>query len=243
MEALFFLVFGLVFLGIIFLGIYAIGANKKRAEDLSRCASAMQLAYSRVAPEGFSDDLAKMSFFAVPANRNYTNVMHGQAGGMRVHIFEYNVSQDSAPVSHAGPIHPGNDAAAMTHSHTSTSSSSSLYSAVYLRGNSTLPQFLLFPSSVMDGIVKKLFGMQDINFDSHPVFSKEWVLQGKDEAAVRKLFGPEVLTHLERKSKDTVAGEGERLVLLRPGFLMPEQVEGLLKDALALNEVLRRNAG
>lgn len=236
MEVFFLLVFPLFFLGFIALIVYAIHANKKRAEALAKKASAMQLAFSRTPPTGFAEDLSAMSYFADPKNRTYSNVLYGQSGGTSVHIFEYQISQESAatPAAHTSD--------SLTTSHTHTSTTSTIYSAVYLRGNIALPQFLLYSSSFLDGIVKKLFGMQDIDFTTHPVFSKDCVLQGRDEAAVRKLFTPEVLTHCEKISKDTVIGDGERLVYLRRGFLMPDQIENLLREALALHQVLQNNA-
>jgi hypothetical protein len=236
--ALFPIIFVLFFMGFIALFIYAIQANKKRTEELAQKASAMQLAFSPVAPEAFTKDLSAMSYFADPRNKTYSKVLYGKAGGLSVHIFEYLISQDSA---HPTVTHSGPDGAITGHSH--PQSTSSIYSVVYLRGTVALPQFQMQSSTFLDGIAKKLFGMQDINIDTHPVFSKEWVLQSKDENAVRKLFTPEVLAHCEKIPKDTLVAEGERLVMMRLGHLMPDKVEGLLREALTLHEVLRKSAG
>jgi hypothetical protein len=225
-------IFVALLMGFIALFIYAIQSNKKRTEELAQKASDIQMAFSPVAPKAFTEDIPAMSHFADPRNRTYSKVLYGQTGGVSTHIFEYQISQDSV---HPTTTHTGPDGAITGHSH--PQSTSSIFSVVFLRGTVAFPQFQMQSSTFLDGIAKKLFGMQDINFDTHPVFSKDWVLQGKDEVAVRKLFTPEVLAHCEKCPKDTIVAEGVRFVFLRQGFLMPDQVEGLLREALALYEV------
>ena len=229
-------IFLLFFMGFVGLFIYAMKANKKRMDELAQRAKSMQLAFSPLAPKSFTEDLAAMSYFADPLNRVLSTVLYGQAGGLSVHIFEYTISQNTPATS--TPV-AGTDG---TISHSHPQSTSTTYSAVYLRGNTALPRFLLRSSSFLDGVVKKLFGMQDINFDTHPVFSKEWVLQGENELEVRKLFTPELLSYCEKMPKDTLVGEGERLVFMRIGPLMPDQVEGLLREAMSLHQLFSQSA-
>jgi hypothetical protein len=45
------------------------------------------------------------------------------------------------------------------------------------------------------------FGLKDIDFPSHPVFSRRFLLMSEDEAAVRKLFSPAVLDACETLSE------------------------------------------
>jgi carbonic anhydrase len=55
-----------------------------------------------------------------------------------------------------------------------------------------LPTYQLTLETGIDKIAEKL-GVQDLDFESHPKFSRNFLLQGEDEAAVRAFFTPELL--------------------------------------------------
>jgi hypothetical protein len=55
----------------------------------------------------------------------------------------------------------------------------------------SLPEFELRSENMFHKI-GKAFGCQDINFESHPEFSKRYLLRGADEEAVRTFFTPEM---------------------------------------------------
>ena len=62
-----------------------------------------------------------------------------------------------------------------------------------------LPGFVLSPESILDKI-EDVFGYyQDIDFQQHPAFSRRYLLTGDNEAAIRKLFTPAVLSHFASK--------------------------------------------
>ncbi len=60
-----------------------------------------------------------------------------------------------------------------------------------------LPSFQLRPENVFHKI-GKAFGYQDIDFSSHPTFSKRYLLRGNDEKAIRQAFTSPVMSRLEQ---------------------------------------------
>lgn len=58
-----------------------------------------------------------------------------------------------------------------------------------------IPEFQIMPQG------RFKFGLKDIDFPSHPVFSKRFLLLSMDEGGVRKLFSPAVLDACEALSE------------------------------------------
>jgi hypothetical protein len=77
-----------------------------------------------------------------------------------------------------------------------------------------LPAFCLRPKSVFHRIAT-LFGYQDIGVDGHALFSKTYLLRGRDEAGVRKLFTDDVLSYYERSTSLFTEGNGNQLMFYR----------------------------
>ena len=83
----------------------------------------------------------------------------------------------------------------------------------------SLPQFLLLPENILHKI-GKIFGFQDIDFSSHPTFSKRYLLQGQDESSIRSSFHEGVLDFFEgRKQRVCVEGAGSMLMYYYAGRL------------------------
>ena len=64
---------------------------------------------------------------------------------------------------------------------------------------------------------------QDVNFDSHPDFSRRFKLQCEDERPVRTLFQPALLHSFETLGDEfgyTVEGRGECVVVYKHGRLV-----------------------
>lgn len=106
-----------------------------------------------------------------------------------------------------------------------------------------LPQFELRPQSFFHGI-GKLFGYQDIEFQSHPKFSKAFLLRGTSETAVRKLFTADLLAFCETKPQVSIEGHGHDLVFYRSSKrVKPEQFRDLMSEGLAVFKQFRVAAG
>src|SRR5437588_4105201 len=60
----------------------------------------------------------------------------------------------------------------------------------------SLPAFDLKPENFMDRL-RDAFNHKDIDFDSHPEFSRRYFLRSPRQERTKELFTPELLTYLE----------------------------------------------
>jgi len=106
----------------------------------------------------------------------------------------------------------------------------------------TLPTFVLRPEGAWDKI-SSWFRSADINFDTHPRFSRSFVLRGEDEAAVRATFTPPVLEYFEEHSDISAEGSNDTLLFYRVGKKVPpEGVSQFLADAFEALAVFQNSS-
>jgi hypothetical protein len=103
-----------------------------------------------------------------------------------------------------------------------------------------LPVFSLEPDSFEHFLswnnIKKL----DIDFYTHPQFSRNYLLYGLDERAVRRLFQPPVLNFYEQNPLFTTIAGGKYLVIYQHGEVYsPEQILIQLNFLYALVNVFK----
>lgn len=104
-----------------------------------------------------------------------------------------------------------------------------------------LPSFRLHPENAFFHGIAKAFGMKDINFESHPKFSRSYLLRGQDEDQIRMRFHPGVLSFLEDHLNYAVAGSGSYLILWRSNQrVQPEAIENFMRLGEELLQRLRR---
>ena len=104
----------------------------------------------------------------------YSNVMRGSTGGLQVSLFDYTYPQGKGSVT--------------------------VTIASYSR-DLPLPPFELHPEGVFDRLGDAIVH-NDIDFESHPEFSRRFLLRSPDEANTRKLFNASLLTYFEQISED-----------------------------------------
>lgn len=109
--------------------------------------------------------------------------------------------------------------------------------AAYSVPGLNLPDFALEDENFLTRIAEK-FGMQDIDFDTHPEFSKRYRLTGKDEQAVRELFTNDLLTRIEngliRKDWRVAAGGNWLIIHSYPSRIKPEQWQDFFNGSFEL---------
>ena len=97
----------------------------------------------------------------------------------------------------------------------------------------SLPDFSMRPEHFFDKIGSVL-GYNDIDFESHPtaaVFSKKYLLRGKDEQKIRALFTDEVLAFFAGQDKICVEGFSSHLCFYRARKLIePEDIPAFMKE-------------
>lgn len=135
----------------------------------------------------------------------YSNVMTGASGGLQVTLCDYTYPAGKASVTQT--------------------------LAVFSQ-DLPLPPFALRPENFLDKIGDAIFH-HDLDFDSHPEFSKRYLLRCSDEANTRALFTPDLLTYLEQLQTNWhIEATGTTLILyLAASTLNPSDVRSFLDEA------------
>ena len=121
--------------------------------------------------------------------------------------------------------------------HTSTAKQN----VIYFRSPAlNLPEFALRPENLFDKI-GDVFGGQDIDFESHPKFSKSYSLRGSDEQKVRETFTDEVLSFFENQTGISTEGGGDQLIFYRAGKRIdPDQVSSFKQEGFRVFELFKQ---
>jgi len=88
--------------------------------------------------------------------------------------------------------------------------------------NLALPDFFLKPENFFD-ILKEWFGFTDIDFISHPDFSKQYRLTGDFESVIRYYFNHEVLELLSDYKSFWIQASNFYLIIYKDKELIPEE--------------------
>jgi hypothetical protein len=162
--------------------------EKKRRESLAGVAEEMGLTFI---PEG-SDELwqrlSPFHLFNLGRDRKMKNLVQGDAGDVRLAIFDYQYTTGSGK-----------------NTHTAKMTIVAIESA-----DLKCPPFSLRPENIFDKLGGML-GFQDIDFASHPTFSKMFVLKSPNEELVRQFMTPALLEYFE--SHPGISLEADRGIL------------------------------
>jgi hypothetical protein len=103
-----------------------------------------------------------------------------------------------------------------------------------------IPFFALYPESFFS-FIGEMFGYNDIDFATHPQFSKRFKLTGRDELPIRGFFHPQTLSFFENLPNIRVDGGGNYLfVYIHNQTFKPEALNGFLGTALNIYNLFRR---
>jgi hypothetical protein len=148
------------------------------------------------------------------ARGKFGNVMTGSANGLSIGLFDFTYPMGKSSITQ-----------------TLASFSQEL----------ELPPFELRPEGVLDRIGDSLVH-NDIDFDSHPDFSRRYLLRSPDEAAVRNLFTPSVLTYIEQLPADKkwhVEGTATTLIIYRGGSpISPFEMPSFLEETSSIARII-----
>lgn len=187
---------------------YAHMAEKKRIEELRKAAEELSFDFEPKGDAALMGALRSFNLFSQGHSRALTNLLRGRTQDLEVAIFDYRYVTGSGK-----------------HRHTWN------HSVVCFRFVGTvLPAFSLRPEH-MGHKIGQWFGSQDIDFDSHPTFSRKYLLRGSNEAAIRGAFNEKVLDYYEGKSGLCTEGAGNALLFYREGTrVRPEGVRALMEE-------------
>jgi hypothetical protein len=187
----------------VIIGVYSWQRAKERTRVLQ--ATATQLGWSFVAdaPLNMIPGLDRFALFNSGQGKRITNFMYGEASGTKAALFDYAYTTGSGKNR-------------QTH----------YQSVVYLEpGNLSLPYFSLRPEGLLHKIFTA-FGYQDIDFGQRPEFSRQYILRGQDEQAIRRTFNDGLLSFYESYPGTCTDGGGNQLFVYRGGYrLQPQEIQ------------------
>jgi hypothetical protein len=218
MGDFFFVFFGGILILIVVLAVLAVRAERKRTEALRRAADEMGFEYAADPGEGFLSRYPGFHLFSQGRSPDVRNLLRGKAGGLEVAIFDYSYVTGSGKSRH-------------------TWRQTVLAFEI---DHADLPAFSLRPEMWFHK-VGKWFGYKDIDFDSHPGFSKRYLLRsGEREEDVRALFNDRVLEYFEGHPNVCTEAAGGRLVYYRAQQRVnPAELRTLLEEGFEVLALFR----
>jgi hypothetical protein len=191
--------------------------EKRRREAMQRAAIDMGLEY-QAEGTGLAGRLGALPLFDRGRSKRAGNVLSGTIEDLELHLFDYRYTTGSGKNR-------------STHHQTV---------AAFSIPGADLPTFRLAPETIFHKIGAAM-GMQDIDFDGHPEFSKRYVLSGNDEKSIREIFTPEVVAFLESIPRVHAEASGTWLIVFRTGRRVKvEKLHEFLDEAFTVCNRLTR---
>lgn len=194
--------------------------DQKRTADLQGVAGQLALPFYPQGDPTLVTALAQFQLFSQGHARKTNNMLHGQTDDVELGIFDYKYTVGGGK-----------------------SSSTCRQSVVAFRSPLLrLPDFVLRPESVFHRI-GKVFGYQDIDFESHPGFSQAFILRGSDELRIREFFSAEVLSFFEGIPGISVEGGGDRLIFYRSRVRVePVKIRSFMDEGFKIYVLFRNRS-
>ncbi len=206
---------------VIFSIYYSYRQAKQRVADLQRVADELGFEFLPKGDDTFLSNRADLYLFSLGRSKQLSNLMRGKIKNLKAVIFDYQYTTGSGKNRH-------------TRSQTV---------AGFQLDSASLPTFSLRPESMWHK-VGAWFGYQDINFEGYPVFSKNYLLRGSDQMAVRNLFTDAALMFLETKLGCCIEGDENWLLFYRHNRRVdPPAIRALLEEGVEVVEMFRLAPG
>ena len=184
-------------------------ANKKRIEGFAQQAEAMGLNFTQQPGDSIMAHYGHFKLFNRGRRRRVNNLIEGDSGDVTLQIFDYKFTTGSGK---------------QTRHHVQTIAS--------LKSSQlNIPSLTIHPEGFLSRVGSKM-GFQDIDFDSHPTFSKMFVLKGDNEEAIRNFLTPAALEYFEAHQGISLEASGDTLFFYNPNRrIKPEEIKDLLARA------------
>ncbi|MDA9119487.1 hypothetical protein OAP38_01375 [Opitutales bacterium] len=196
--------------------IWSVIKGKKRAKEMKNAGASLNLREATKSDKKVLKDSIGQSRLFTDGSSWSKTVLVGDVNGVRFTLADYN-------------FHRG-----------TTKSKTKETTLLTIQSNSLrLPPFTLMPSGWLIDSLSSMVGYRDINFDSHPQFSKQYLLrafdeddqgnefsryeeasssafkEGRNEQVVRELFSNELIDLLETNPGVSLEGSGNQFILRR----------------------------
>jgi len=213
------IVFWALFIGLaVFLIVYNKRKERERTQALQQLAATLGWSFAADAPLTQIAWLDRFTLFSQGRSRQIKNFMYGQAQGVKAAVFDYIYVT-------------GSGKSQQTHYQT----------VVYLEPlNVALPMFSLRPETLFHRMLSA-FGYQDIDFGQRPEFSKQYILRGQNELAIRQTFNDRVLSFFEGYAGTCMDAGGNQLFIYRAGQRFePFEIQGYVGIGLHAMNLLKQ---
>jgi hypothetical protein len=191
--------------------------DKKRSEALQAIANDLNFSFLRKDNDSLLAVYNTFALFSKGHSKKISNVMNGISNDMEITIMDYKYTVGS-----------GRNSA--TYIQTLIVIQSSLLQ---------LPPFILSPENIFHKI-GAVFGYKDIDFSSHPKFSKQYLLRSDDEDSVRETFNDELLNFYEKDKGLSTEGDHDKFIYYRSAKrIVPKDIQAFLQGAINLYSLLK----
>ena len=198
--------------------VYSRKKERERTQALQMTAGQLGWSFAAKAPMNMIPGLERFALFNQGHGKEIRNFMYGEASGVKAAVFDYFYVTGSGKNR-------------QTHAQTVV-----YLEPVYL----SIPFFSLRPEGFMLKIFTA-FGYQDIDFGQRPEFSKNYILRGPDEPAIRRTFNDGLLSFYENHSGTSTDGGGNQLFLFRGNYrFQPHEIQSYVGLGLTLASLFPR---
>jgi hypothetical protein len=184
----------LVVLLVGFLFWYQYHTERKRSDAMAVACQLMNFAFTEKTSKEQMKALSAFDLLQRGHSRRARNLMAGVVSTADVELFDYQYTIGSGKSSH-------------------TSRQTVL---VLADDAARLPNFQLVPENFLHKI-GQLFGYQDIDFAEDTTFSRQYLLRGRDEQAIRQTFTAEALAYFAAHPGWSVEAKDGRLAVFQAG--------------------------
>lgn len=198
---------------------WAINAYFAKVRREAWQAVAQQIGLSFLADaQGVRDRLSNFKVCDLGHSRKASNALAGRMSGFDVTLFDYRYITGSGKNS-------------QTHQQT--------LCAVSHPELARLPHFFVRRQVALWDALGKVFGGQDINFDEDLAFSRSFVLQGDDEAAVRHALSDHARGYFSKFQQSTLQFEarGDTLLVNSGKRIKPEDGRATIEQAIGIARI------
>jgi len=189
--------------------------DRLRVAALGEAASALGLEFWEKDDEGRCARISRFKVGNVGHSKVVKDVISGVRGGEEILLCNYRYVVGHGKHQHA-----------------------SRQSLMFLKLKGSSPNLVMAPEGFFSK-VGQVFGAADIDFLTHPEFSKRYVLKGDEEESTRELFTFDLLDYFERKLGLTLEiFEGELVFYRSNKRSKPEDLESFIAEGLEVKAAL-----
>jgi len=189
-----------------------------RAEQLDQIAFDLDMKFSPRDDWGLINYLEDFKLFRRGFSKRISNIIHGQEEmlNLDIYIFDYRYT-----------ISTGNSARVVRQT------------VFFIQSRKLgLPSFFMRPEHIFHRIGEYL-GMQDIDFEEHPSFSRNYLLRGDDEEYIRASVNEPFLRFFSIEKNWYLEGVNYYLIFYRRGKrLKPDQIKSFFNKGLEIYKLL-----